>query len=69
MVNFTKICAVGAAILLSAGCIIKDPPKPAAQPECPCACPAEAAESDGGEPAKVDAPAAPAPLSEEPASV
>lgn len=68
MVNFTKICAVGAAILLG-GCIIKDPPKPAAQPECPCACPVEAAESDASEPAKVDDPADPAPLSEEPASV
>ena len=72
MVTLTKIGAFAAALSLFSGCIIKDPPKPAAQPECPCACPAEAkpeakpsAESEGS----AKDPADPAPLSEEPASV
>ncbi len=71
MVTLTKIGAFAAALSLFSGCIVKDPPKTAAQPECPCACPAEpeakpTAESEG--PIAKD-PADPAPLSEEPASV
>jgi len=67
MATLSKIGAVCACLFLSA-CIIKDPPKPAAQPECDCPAAVEPAPSESeGKPA-VD-PADPAPLSEEPAEL